>query len=231
MNKALPPGIRVGRLLVHQDIAVWRVNGQLIRDRVDIEFSNYSQHYRFGFIPVDEFWIDHTVHPTELKYFVIRLMAEWQAMRSGTSYDDQWQSSVEAEQRARLEVRGPRLPNEDFLRAAGLRLFGRTEQGIAVRLVNGFVVRNQRYVDFAEGGHNSRYAFIPKDDIWLEDDVRPAERGFILVHELSEHQVMRGGWKYEAAHAHANKMELHARQHPAKLSTMLTRLGWSSSLI
>ena len=41
-----------------QTIQVWVVDGEYIRTYVDEEFTNFGQHYRFPYIPENEFWLD-----------------------------------------------------------------------------------------------------------------------------------------------------------------------------
>ncbi|MDO8491967.1 MAG: hypothetical protein Q7T04_08150 [Dehalococcoidia bacterium] len=44
-------------------IQVWLVDGAYIRTRMDEEFTNFGQHYRFKYIPQNEFWIDSEADP------------------------------------------------------------------------------------------------------------------------------------------------------------------------
>ena len=37
---------------------VWIVDGSYIRGHIDEEFTNFGQHYRYSYIPVQELWID-----------------------------------------------------------------------------------------------------------------------------------------------------------------------------
>src|SRR3989344_4079706 len=66
---------------------VWEVDGKYVRDNLDREFTNFGQHYRFKFIPKNEFWIDHESHPGETKFFIDHMVVEWQLMDEGKTYD------------------------------------------------------------------------------------------------------------------------------------------------
>ena len=40
------------------NIQVWIVDGSYVRGHIDEEFTNFGQHYRYAYIPANEFWID-----------------------------------------------------------------------------------------------------------------------------------------------------------------------------
>jgi hypothetical protein len=63
------------------------------------------------------------------------------------------------------------------------QLWNRLENGVSVWIVSGRLVRSVD-VDFTEGGHDSVYEFIPEGEVWIDDDVEEAERGYVLVQEL-----------------------------------------------
>jgi len=88
---------------------------------------------------------------------------------------------------------------------------------IDVWVVDGFIIRNQIYIDYTEGGNGEAYVWMPKNHIWLDCDVHPDEQHFVLLHELSEMNFMR--WDkldYDPAHIKANVLELEARRHPTR---------------
>ncbi len=41
-------------------------------------------------------------------------------------------------------------------------------------------------IDFTAGGHDYVYEFVPENEVWIDDDIAEAERGYVLVHELHE---------------------------------------------
>ena len=57
-----PPYIK--RIDERDGLAVWAVDGAYIRGHIDEEFTNFGQHYRYGYIPENEFWIDRTIRDT-----------------------------------------------------------------------------------------------------------------------------------------------------------------------
>jgi hypothetical protein len=85
----------------------------------------------------------------------------------------------------------------------------REEPILTVKLVDGKKTRDSIAVDFIGGGHYYAYPdLIPKDEVWIEQDLAPDEQADILVHELVEYALMsKGGMTYTPAHNLANKLE------------------------
>jgi len=81
----------------------------------------------------------------------------------------------------------------------------KTVEGVKVYLVNGGYVR-RKHVDFTEGGHDLVYSYIPKNEIWLDND-NYDEKPYILMHELTEREAMKRGLRYSQAHLVANVSE------------------------
>ena len=70
------------------DYQVWIVDGAYIRGHIDEEFTNFGQHYRYHYIPKNEFWIDREAKPDEHVFFIDHLLVEHDLMAKGASYDD-----------------------------------------------------------------------------------------------------------------------------------------------
>ena len=68
------------------DIQVWVVDGAYIRGHIDEEFTNFGQHYRYDYIPVNEFWIDQEAEHDELQFFIDHLLVEHRLMAQGVPY-------------------------------------------------------------------------------------------------------------------------------------------------
>ena len=66
--------------------------------------------------------------------------------------------------------------------------------------VDGEEVRKNHYADFVMGGNPSRYPFIPKDEVWVEEVSDPRTMALATVHELAEHKLMQDGKTYDEAH-------------------------------
>jgi hypothetical protein len=63
VEKLKPPYVR--KYSSRDNIQIWLVDGEYVRKNIDEEFTNFGQHYRFSYIPMDEFWIDQEAHDQE----------------------------------------------------------------------------------------------------------------------------------------------------------------------
>ena len=85
--------------------------------------------------------------------------------------------------------------------------------GVKFYLVDANVVRNQYKVDFALGGNNGPYDWVPRDEIWLDAATQPSELPYIALHEFYErHRMLQNGLDYNKAHAIASIIEWKARE-------------------
>jgi len=213
-------------------IVVWVVDGMYVRGRLDEEFTNFGQHYRFPFIPVNEFWIDHEKNPQERRFFIEHLLVEHRLMAAGKPYDDALEIADRAErkQRRRSGDMKKLTPDKRSLPDASRvheRLWKKLESGVSVWIVVGRLVRSGFDIDFTAGGHDYVYEFVPENEVWIDDDIAEPERGYVLVHELHERRLMAAGWTYDKAHADSSKLELRCRHHPDELHDALAAEGWA----
>jgi hypothetical protein len=84
-------------------------------------------------------------------------------------------------------------------------------------------VRDLYDIDFTEGGHDWVYKFVPKGEVWIDNDVKPEERSYIILHELHERNLMKKGLSYNDAHADSSQLEYHVRHRPYELSEALKK--------
>jgi hypothetical protein len=234
-SKVLPPafpGKPYLTLLERVDgFAVWIVSGEYVRENLDEEFTNFGQHYRFPFIPRGEFWLDRENVPGEKGFFVDHLLVEYQLMALGMDYPHALDKGDAVEQAERAETRldreGQELrrthQDERLLRMVHKELLAEWSTDVKVWVVDGELVRDLYDIDFTEGGHDKVYRFIPDREVWIDDDVMPGERPFILLHEMHERRLMSRGWSYKKAHADASRIESYCRHHPEALEEMLRR--------
>ncbi|MCX6570159.1 MAG: hypothetical protein NT006_01835 [Candidatus Aminicenantes bacterium] len=178
-------------------LTVWIVDGQYVRKNIDEEFTNFGQHFRFRFIPLHEFWIDQEHGPGELQFFIDHLLVERRLMTGGMTYDKALEKAdaVEKKERRKTELirEISRLPRVGVVENIHKRL----------------------------GGHDQVYHFVPKNEVWLDDDLGPGELRFVLLHELHERHLMTLGWPYVKAHRSASRIEYHCRAHPEDLEADL----------
>lgn len=206
-------------------LTVWIVDGQYVRKNIDEEFTNFGQHFRFRFIPLHEFWIDQEHGPGELQFFIDHLLIEHRLMTGGMTYDKALEKAdaVEKKERRKTELirEISRLPRVGVVENIHKRLLKKYSGAVKVWVVKGELVRSLYFIDFTEGGHDQVYHFVPRNEVWLDDDLGPGELRFVLLHELHERHLMTLGWPYVKAHRSASRIEYHCRAHPEDLEADL----------
>jgi hypothetical protein len=216
------------------DISVFFVDGAYVRSRIDEEFTNYGQHYRFPYIPENEFWIDRLpaeADQKEIRFFVDHLLVEHRLMAAGIPYDRAIVAADRAERSERRKsgdirrvMTGDGLPDPARLHVS---LWKRLENGVSVWVVNGRLVRSVFDIDYTEGGHDHVYEFVPTGEVWIDDDVIETERPYVLLHELHERNLMAKGFPYSKAHIQSSALEYRCRHHPDELHDALAAEGWA----
>jgi len=207
--------------------SVWFVDGKYIRSFIDEEFTNYGQHYRFDFIPKNEFWIDRKAILGEEKYYIDGMLAMNRFLSQGLSHDEAVRRADRIERRERakgLLLNGGMLKTsrEELLKKVKKNIIKKYSAGkLTVWIVKGELVRSLFFLDFTEGGHDKVYPFIPKNEIWLDDDVSPTERKLILLHEVHERNLMMKGMEYDPAHRDSSRIESFCRHHSSELDKNL----------
>ena len=225
-----PPYIR--RLDHRGKLTIWEVDGPYIRAKLDEEFTNFGQHYRYAYIPANEFWLDVEAEHDERAFFIDHLLVEHRLMAHGMPYEnaivvadrEERNQRRRARDVAKLTNRGRRLPNGAEVH---VRLWKKLENGVSVWIVNGRLVRSVFDIDFTAGGHDYVYEFVPQNEVWIDDDIVEAERGYVLLHELHERNRMATGWTYSKAHQESSKLEYHCRHHTDELHDYLSNEGWA----
>jgi hypothetical protein len=210
------------------DFSVYLVDGKFIRTNLDEEFTNFGQHFRLKFIPKNEFWIDKESSPGEEKYFIDHLLVEYKLMKSGMSYKKAITKAgaVEQSERKKSKKLKPLLKIKNYetllakIHKKKLRGYGKD---INVWVISGEKVRGLFYIDFTEGGHEFVYNFVPKSEVWIDDDISSKERKFVLLHEIHERNLMAKGMCYDDAHKSSSKIEYHCRRNPRDLNKFLKK--------
>lgn len=87
-------------------VRVVRVDGAAVRAERDVEFALGGHHWRYGWIPADEVWIEAGVRdPVDWAATVLHELAERAAMRDlGMSYEAAHAAASAAERAWRAEV-------------------------------------------------------------------------------------------------------------------------------
>ncbi len=90
--------IHLKLLKVIDGVKIYLVDGELVRDRITIEYTMGGHHYRYPFIPEDEVWIDNAMDKDDIEATIIHEMHERTLMKyKGLSYSTAHARSSEVE--------------------------------------------------------------------------------------------------------------------------------------
>jgi hypothetical protein len=194
---------------------VFLVDGFFVRNHIDIDFTNGAHQLSRPYVPEGEIWLDRpSPRSDELELFTFHQLEERKAMLMGADYLEALVITTQRERRLRRQRRGlagvrVRAAHRETVRRRRLAV----RNGTPIWLVYGCAVRDLFDPDFTLGGHDRRYSFIPRNEIWIDDAVLPREREAIVVHEVTEHQLMvHEGLSYVVAHEHASNSERRVRR-------------------
>jgi len=224
---------------------VYYVNGYYIRKNLDEEFTNFGSDRYFKFIPKKELWIDYENGKKEARYFIDNFFMIQRELKNGHSYNDAVNIANRHEGAERSKSkhikRLKKIKNKEKLvkKVYKKRLFSKYTKKIKIWVVRGDLVRSLFFLDFTEGGHDKVYPFVPKGEVWIDDDVYKKEIPYVLVHELHERYLMGKGWIYDSggvgvfsrkvkkgtksAHFEAAKLETYCRNHPKEVKKALLK--------
>lgn len=213
----------IKRIATLRDDSVWLVDGKRIRKDLNENFVKFGHNDRFPFIPKDELWIDEETDFREHHFYLDHLFAERTLIDFGMIQDkaDDIAAILEAHDREKAMPRKAVALKDDrdaLVKKIRVREFSPfSREYLRVWLVDGKTVRDFLLTDFAEGGHDRVYPFVPCDEIWIEEILSEQERRFTLLHELHERHLMGKGKQYPQAHHGATIVEDRYRDHPEKL--------------
>src|SRR3989344_4485112 len=173
--------------------SVFIVDGAYIREFIDEEFTNFGQHFRFKFIPKNEFWIDKKKRLERIKSkHLTKLLKRFNTKKK-------------------------------IIGKVHKKLIKNLSGKIKIWIVHGYIVRSIFFVDFTEGGHGNVYDFIPHDEVWIDDELDKKEINFVIVHELHERYLMSKGLEYDLAHHKSSNLEYYCRHNKKELKKILQR--------
>lgn len=202
------------------DYAIWLVDGASIRKDINENFVKCGTSDQFRFIPKNHFWIDKDIDPKEYRFFIDRFVYERELLTSGKKYEKAEKKSDIFEKKERLSslecqkaIKNGRAKKE-LLTQIKKKLIKKYSGAVKIWLVDGSLVRSLFLLDYCEGGHDKVYSFIPKNEIWIEQALSPAERKFIILHELHERYLMSQGKSYKNGHIGATEIEDFYRENP-----------------
>src|SRR5688572_3657539 len=100
------------RLLERVDgLSVWRVDGHLLRDTKDVEFTNAHHVFTRRYVPEDEIWLDREAPGAgEWPFWMLHTLVERRRMAAGASYLEALRAAGREELRERR--RAAKLPSK-----------------------------------------------------------------------------------------------------------------------
>lgn len=217
-------GVYLKKIGDHGDLEVWLVDGSLVRRDLDENFTEYEHHARYKFIPANELWIEKDTNEDEWKYFLENVDLERKYISEGMTLEEAVEKANGTEQKDRR--RSPRIQKildshharkEAVKKIHKEKLAEWSTDYLSVWRIDGEIVRALYLVDYADGGHDLVYDFVPKKEIWIEEVLDEKERKFILLHELHERFLMSQGKDYPHAHEGATIIEARFRKDPRGL--------------
>lgn len=96
------------------------VDGEVVRDRVDIDFTTGGNPSRYRYVPNGEVWVERTT-PSDLAPNIVHEIVEAKLMRKGLSYDKAHDRASRVEGGMRREIASGKLrvrDSRDAVRAA-----------------------------------------------------------------------------------------------------------------
>ena len=192
------------------------VDSDYVKIHGDENFTNFGEHYRFPFIPKNEFWIDKNSQKDEWDFFIDHMLVEYELMETGSSYGDAFDYADQVEKRERNKRENYKHSQNKMIDTADddvdAEFWKRlSDCDVSVYLVDGEKVRDLFDTSFVEGGHDKVYHYIPHNQIWIDKDLPDKDRLFVLVHESVERDLMKKGSSYSDAHNEANNREFRFR--------------------
>ncbi len=218
---------------------VYIVDDEAIRNRAQYaeEFSDYGVNIgerglvtiNFPFIPLNEIWVAKSIKLSE-RHFIVHEALSYVAgvdrgLSAGEAYDhalrcEQIMRTREAIHKFNLRKKNIVFKNPvhaDVSRKIYRAVYATIADGahvVTVYQVNGEVVRDIYKTDYVAGGHGYVYAWIPQNEIWIDDSIPRDEIPVIILHEFIERTLMKHKrFPYVKAHVIASKIEFQHRGH------------------
>jgi len=210
-------------IITHEGYDIYSVNALAVRDTTqsDEEFGNFATHEQFPhLIPKEEIWIADKSIDKEGLFYIADALARMNELAKGTPEEKAYMAGLEVERILREKLLGLKFRNGQPHKRIPSQLYlehyltlSDPKSLIAVRLVDGNLVRSWYKLDYVEGGHGYVYKWCPKNEIWIEKDVQRSEIPFLVTHEYLELRLMRDKkMEYDRAHDICSKVEFKLRQ-------------------
>ncbi len=93
--------IRLLKTYSNDKLQVWVVDGELVRGRYYVDFTQGGHDKVYKFVPEGEVWVDNAISQKERKFILLHEIHERNLMKKGMKYDPAHQSSSAIENYAR----------------------------------------------------------------------------------------------------------------------------------
>lgn len=194
------------------------------------EFTDYQIHQDFpSLIPQHEIWLGKNVPDDERPILIHTALQELRGINRGLSKDDAYDRALKYQEHLREHANGfaPKgnRPAKVDPRCYVEKIGETKDPRFEIYLVDGKRVRDRYKADAVEGMNCCEDKFVPKGEIWIEQDVPENERPLIIVHEVFEAILMaEHGLDYAHAHDLAANVEWHYRKtgHAPALNQLTT---------
>lgn len=90
-------------------LKIWLVEGEQVRDKLDVEFTQGGHDLAYRYIPKDQIWIDDSLRQEEKPPIVLHEVYERNKMAEGMKYDEAHDEASKVEKKARKKKGWRRL--------------------------------------------------------------------------------------------------------------------------
>jgi hypothetical protein len=224
-----------------QNYDIWIVDGNKVRLKIFSSFLYGGNEQRYPFNPKGEIWIDNAISCEEYFLTLAHELNERHLMaKFGWKYITAHDSSLSLEQTIRHSNEEMSRAHEASLKKVSVtdysyikeikgisdsiqiqniyRIPVGTRVGIAIWIVDGYMVRKNIYPDFGFSGNDLSYNFIPPKEIWIDGQVSCDETEYSITTELKERELLDRGKSYDDAYSDAIDITLKLREDMVKLA-------------
>ena len=195
---------------------VYLVSASAIRDKStkDDDFNHFAVHEDFpSLIPDNEIWISRDIDEHERRFLVDNGVNRYVAKEKGIK--DTYDYALKREKAEREKVDGIKFNKKEKVpdKVYSKLYCEIKEENIKVWLVDGEIIRDLYKTDFIEGGNPFvPYPWMPKDEIWIEKNLKERDRIATIIHEFVESTLIeKKKMSYDKAHSIAVKVDWHHR--------------------
>lgn len=203
---------------------IYEINPLEVRDsNLDMqEFGDFGFHLWFKEIPKNELWINKNLNKREKALAIENGLNQMKDIDNGISEHKAYQNAIKKEKAIREKMDGIKFEGKKLNKTPKqlyIKQLTTLEDGTKIFLVDGELIRDLFKTDFIEGGNEKAYSWVPKGEIWLEDNLSPKELPYILLHEYTERWLMKNkNMNYDKAHKLASKVEFNNRNKPLEIN-------------